>query len=367
MPHYDPPANVPTAHLSHPDQHIPWSQWSEEQTLHIVVPYSNPFRWRTRRELVNDCIRHLRGMANVDLHVVELTYGDRPFEVTGGNPNDVQLRTNCELWHKEQLINQGVARFPFGWRYGGYIDGDFHFTRHDMALEAIHQLQHYDFVQLFSSYADLSGETYGTGHRPLRINNGFAYNYIQSGYQLPQGFVNGGWKVSGADDGYYAAMMAGPPKMGVGATGGAWAWRRSAFDIVGGMLDVCVLGHADWFQTFGLVGEEAPDMHVSGYTKDYIGRIRAWQSNAAKLKKNIGYVDCFATHNFHGAKSRRGYSSRDMILVKHQFDPSTDLRMDWQGIWQLTPDKPALRDDIRRYFISRSEDDLGLYGDAVKS
>jgi hypothetical protein len=375
------------AHLQHPDVQVPWSQWQEEQTLHVVIPYSNCFRWRTRRELVNDCIHHLRGMANVDLHVVELAYGDRPFEVTGGHPSDVQLRTSSELWHKEQLINIGVAHFPANWKYGAYVDGDFHFTRHDLAIEAIHQMQHYDFVQLFSSYADLTGETYGTGHRPLRVNNGFAYNYIQNGYRLPDGYESGGWKQAATGTGYdaggytltYHDLMngsvaqastrtsSGGPGVGatgVGATGGAWAFRRSAFNTVGGMLDVCALGHGDWFMTFGLVGETAPDMHVNGYTADYLGAIGAWQRNAAKLHKNVGYVDCFATHHFHGAKSRRGYSSRDIILVKNQYSPTTDLQKDWQGVYTLSGNKPALRDDIRRYFISRTEDDPGLYGDA---
>ena len=80
------------------------------------------------------------------------------------------------------------------------------------------------------------------------------------------------------------------------------------------------------------------------------------------LKKNIGYVDCHAIHHFHGSKSKRAYSSRDLILVRNKFAPTTDLKPDWQGIYQLTPDKPALRDDIRRYFISRTEDDPNLYG-----
>ncbi len=52
---------MPVEHpRQHPDQHQPWADWSEEQTLHVAVCYSNPFRWRTRRELANDCIRHLR-------------------------------------------------------------------------------------------------------------------------------------------------------------------------------------------------------------------------------------------------------------------------------------------------------------------
>jgi len=159
---------------------------------------------------------------------------------------------------------------------------------------------------------------------------------------------------------YAASLKAGRPR-GVGATGGAWAFRRSGFDTVGGLLDECILGHGDWFMSFGLVGEDAPDMHVDGYSADYRSKIGAWQRNAARLKKNIGYVDCFAIHHFHGSKVRRGYSTRDVILAKHQFAPTTDLRRDWQGIYQLTPDKPGLRDDIRQYFISRSEDNPELH------
>lgn len=296
------------------------------------------------------------------LHFGELAYGDRPFEVTASGPGDVMLRTGHELFHKENILNRVISTFPPNWKYGAWVDADFHFTRHDWALEAIHQLQHYDFVQLFSSYADLSGETYGTGHQPMRVTPSFAYNYVQSGYSLPPGYSNGGWRTPGGpvNDEYYGGADS-LRRGGVGATGGAWAFRRSAFDAVGGLLDKCILGHGDWFMAFGLVGEEAPDMHIDGYTEDYRNSILGWQRNAARLKKNIGYIDCFATHSFHGSKVRRAYSSRDTILVKHKFAPTTDLRPDWQGIYQLTPEKPALRDAIRAYFISRNEDDPNLY------
>ena len=52
---------------------------------------------------------------NVALHVAELAYGERPFEVTGDDPGDVQLRTVPELWHKENILNVAVQRFPAGW------------------------------------------------------------------------------------------------------------------------------------------------------------------------------------------------------------------------------------------------------------
>jgi hypothetical protein len=347
--------------LKHPDVHQPWSQWSEEQTLHVATAYSNPFRWRTRRELANDFRRHMESSPNVALHLGELAYGDRPHEVASAqNALDVPLRTWHELFHKENILNRVIQSFPPDWKYGAWIDADFHFTRHDWALEAIHQLQHYDFVQLFSAYSDLSGETYGSGHLPIRATPSFAYNYIQSGYRLPDGFANGGWRKSGVDLGYYYGGAPGRPR-GVGATGGAWAFRRSAFDTVGGLLDKCILGHGDWFFAFGLVGEEAPDMHIDGYSDDYRNAILSWQKNAARIKKNIGYVDCFAVHHFHGSKLRRGYASRDLILVKHKFAPSLHLKADWQGIYQLNTDNPALRDAVRAYFISRNEDDPNLY------
>src|SRR5271169_472990 len=205
-----------TMMLLHPDVHEPWRRWSEEATLHVACAYSNPLRWRTRRVLMNDFRQHMASSPNVALHAGELAYGDRPFEVTGAHLDDVQLRTSDELWHKENLLNAVIQRFPSDWKYGAWIDADFHMTRRDWALEAIHQLQHFDFVQLFSTYSDLSAE-----QRPYRVMPGFAWCSLhgragKGGSSYPYGY------------GY------GSP----GATGGAWAFRRSAFDAVGGLLDV---------------------------------------------------------------------------------------------------------------------------------
>jgi hypothetical protein len=155
----------------HPDVHLPWQNWSNEATLHVACAYSNPLRWRTRRVLMNDFRQHMASSPNVVLHAGELAYGERPFEVTGLDPGDVQLRTSDELWHKENLLNAVIKRFPADWKYGAWIDADFHMTRRDWALEAIHQLQHFDFVQLFSSYSDITVQ-----HRPYRLMPSFAWS-----------------------------------------------------------------------------------------------------------------------------------------------------------------------------------------------
>lgn len=335
----------------HPDVHAPWQAWSGEQTLHVAAAYSNPVRWARRRILMNDFRQHMEASANVVLHVGELAYGARPFEVTGNDPNDVQLRTSHELWHKENILNLVVQRFPSGWQYGAVIDGDFHMARRDWALEAIHQLQHYDFVQLFSSYTDLSAE-----HRPFRMMPGFAFSYLRGRSQPDYRATLRA--AAAASYGYYGAARAGAKTPGwlVGATGGAWAFRRSAFDAVGGMLDTCILGSGDWHMAFGLVGAVDAAAEVKWCSKPYIDAVLRWQARAAALKQNIGYVENHAIHYFHGSKVSRSYGSRWRILLDNNFDPRTDISRDWQGVYQLTGNKPRLRDQIRAYFRDRNED-----------
>jgi hypothetical protein len=342
--------------------------------------------------------RHISTLPNIVLHVGELAYGDRPWEVTGVDPLtiapnpttgpvpthdgyhnlqygqtsavqppaglfhelDVQLRTQCEMWHKENILNLVIKSFPPNWKYGAWIDGDFHFTRHDLGLEAIHLLQHYDFVQLFSSYADLS-----TTHTPWRMQRSFAWNYLhqeefrdvllgRSKNRIDMQY--GGREVPKELKGVFPFGF--PP----GATGGAWAFRRSALDKVGRLLDHCILGSADWHMAFGLVQATNVAAEMKRCTKPYIQHVLAWQERAAKLPNGIGCVDCHAIHHFHGSKKQRGYGERWSILQKHEFDPVRDLSRDWQGVWQFNGNKPELRDDIRRYFLSRNEDNPNLMG-----
>lgn len=349
-----------SVHLHHPDVHVASSRWSEDQTLHVAACYSNPFRWRTRRELANDFRRHMGGLPNVELHLIELAYGERPFDIANPElyPADIALRTSAELFHKENILNLAIQRFPPGWKYGAIVDADFHFTRHDIALETIHQLQHYDWVQMFSSYLNVSGETSpGKGHRPIGSpTNGFAYGYVNNGSRLPPGY-DGGWA-----EPYPTSGSAMP---WIGSPGGAWAFRRESFDAVGGLIDRCILGSGDWYMAFGLSGSVA-DVNVErrlgkraeAYRSEYFEYIKAWQTRAAaEIQGNIGYVDSFALHHYHGPLQARGYATRDDILIENAYSPIHDVHPDRQGVLQLyNRAKPELRKAIRRYFLERSED-----------
>lgn len=322
--------------------------WSEEQTLHVAAVVSNPQRWGTRLKLAHDFRRHMRASPNVRLHFIEMAYGDRPHELVRPHlhPDDHALRSVHEIFHKENLSNLAVQTFPDGWRYGAIIDADFSFCRWDWALATIHELQHYDWVQPFSTYQNLSGNLPGRAFQPVGdIGRSFAYTWHQNDHDLPPG-----WRQAEP----YAR------RRGVGAPGGAWAFTRKAWDESGGLLDRCVLGSGDWFMAFGLVGERAPDKRYDGYSDAYVHYLDAALERYSACRKNIGYVDCHAFHGFHGAMRNRAYGSRDEILIANSFDPYKDVYPDWRGVLQVSPRKPELRDAIRRYFRERNEDDPAL-------
>ena len=134
------------------------------------------------------------------------------------------------------------------------------------------------------------------------------------------------------------------------------------------MLDTCILGSADWHQAFGLVQATNVAAEMKRCTGSYVDTVLNWQARAAKLNRiegrsPMGCIDNFATHAFHGSKSLRAYGERWALLQKWDFNPTSDIARDYQGLWRWTGNKPGLRDDVARYFIERSEDGPLLLGE----
>lgn len=299
--------------------------------LYVITSVFNPNRYQSRYRLYHGFEKHCEDSGAI-LYTVEAALRDRHHEVTRPNfERHVQLRTESEIWFKENLQNVGISWLPEDWEYVAFVDADFLFTRPDWATETVHMLQHYDAVQMFSH---MTYETYD--HRSHGTLNGFAYLHCHQA-TIPKQY---GHK---------------------GAVGGAWAFRRSALEKVGGLLDCCILGSADWHMSFALAMRDDvhPDMNLRD-APGYVAAIRRWQEEAAGLRGNIGYVDGHVIHHWHGPMAKRGYSWRASILTGNNFDPLTDLKYDWQGVLQLNKNKPKLRDEIRAYFRQRHEDSIDL-------
>lgn len=321
--------------------------------LYVVTPVFNATRYRARWKLYQEFAKQIQD-AGAILYTVELAFGDREFVVTeAGNPRHIQLRTQHELWFKENMVNLGISRLPPDWQYVAWIDADICFARPDWVRETIQKLQHHHIVQLFSEAQDLSPE-----FEPFMRHKGFAYCYAHDEE-----------KPASIGDPYGPATNT--PRLLTGwHPGFAWAIHREAFDNLGGLFDQAILGSADNHMAKALIGDGLSSLHPAT-SQGYKNAVSAWQERALHyIRKDIGYVPGLILHYWHGRKKDRRYWDRWKILTETQFDPFIDLKRDWQSIWQLQDHQDdrslLLRDKIRSYFRSRNEDSIDLDPNEVR-
>ena len=312
--------------------------------FYIIAVMTNPERFQTRPKLFRDFMQRM-DKYGANLYVVEGTFGDREFEVTDPtNPRHIQVRTDSEIWLKENLINVGITRLPSTWKYVAWIDGDIDFVRPDWQLETIHELQHHPVVQLFEDAIDL-----GPDHQIIATHKSFASCYKKN---LP--YKRG---KEGEDLGYYYYGKAGSGSHW--HPGYAWAATREAINTFGGLLDMAILGAGDHHMACSLIGQGKASC-PKGIHPNYKKYVLAWEERALRLHKNIGYIKGTIYHYWHGKKRDRRYKDRWTILISNNFNPSQDIHKDWQGVWSLYPGHDKMRDEIRIYFQSRNEDSIDL-------
>lgn len=331
--------------IQHP--HRPAADLSQFWVITII---SNPIRYQRRYELYWR-FKEMCEAAGVKLVTVEQAFGERPFMVTRpDDPYNLQIRTVEELWHKENMINLGVkhacAIAPGKVREVAWVDADCRPTRmpKDWFEDTWHQLQHYEFVQMWENMIDLD-----YNYNPIgQAQPGFMSNYIKYGTPTPEQFH------AIQDAAYYGGTIFGRPGL-------AWAANLSAYSQVGGLIDFSILGAGDWYMAHGLVG--SMERTLSGF-KDtrYAEKLLEWQVKSERwIKRDVGFVPGTVYHDFHGKKVNRAYGTRGKILSENGYNPDTDIKVDGQGLLQLETYEPRqirLRDGIRGYFRARNEDEI---------
>jgi hypothetical protein len=314
--------------------------------FYVVAVCSNPVRYQRRWQLYKQFEKHMNDVG-AKLLVVEQAFGKRQFQLTErDNLWHLQLRTDQELWHKENMINIGIqylCQIDPDWQYVAWIDADIQFQRPDIIMETVQQLQHYHWVQMFSHAIDL-----GPNGEINNMHKGFMYQYHNNDNCSPQGSGYGG---------YYSN------KKDFWHPGWAWAARRSAIDRVP-LLDKAILGSADHHMAMALIGQ-VQRSYPNGVTKEYKQYINNWQDMVTcHFKRNVGYVPGTISHFWHGKKKDRKYVERWDVLIENKYNPYTDIMHDAQGLYRLNVHNGEkyikLRDDIRRYFRNRNEDSIDL-------
>jgi hypothetical protein len=265
---------------------------------------------------------------HIRLYIVELAYGDQQFYVTSPtNKRHLQLRADIPLWHKENMINIGIRTLlPKNWKAVAWIDADIEFENTTWAIDTLKILNgSRDIVQPFSHCIDMDKHM-----NALNIFPSFGFQYAT---HRPHGLAG----------------------INMWHPGFAWACTRHAYEQMGGLYDVSILGSGDHIMSLALVGHSHESLNEDIHP-DY----KVTAENFQKRVKGqiIGYVPGVIRHHFHGSKMNRQYEHRWRILVRYQYSPIKHCMYRRDGLLVPTADcPPELLDEIYQYFQARDEDE----------
>jgi hypothetical protein len=321
--------------------------------LYVVSAYFDPLDTPYRKPLFERFTAWISRFP-VILIVVELAYGNRPFQVTqNGNPHHVQLRagSGSEFFIKGALINRGFVRvgeLDRSWSQGCWFDGDIQFLRSDWVEQIQKELDRYKVLQPWSNAIDLGPNwevvTNEWGH-DVDKSFGAAFQDGDGMFQdpnLPQeAYGRGDWRAH---------------------AGFAWAGRRETLDAIGGMIDWMPTGNEDFMMAMGFSGklrafvakEEADKKRK--FTAGYKQKLLAFADLCDRyVNLDLGYVPGTVVHWWHGRKTDRGYLTRVKINDDSFFDPQLHLVYDHQRLPMIRENQTTLRAHLRRWLRSRNE------------
>lgn len=338
------------------------------EPLYAIVPYFNPWRWKTREKHTTRALKHFhdsgatiifveiafnrRDFAFADLGL-DGTYADCGIHDKRYRHRHLQFRTKDELWLKENAINVGIGAAPYDAQNFCWLDSDIHFLRPNWVGECTHKLQHYKFLQMFSHARDLAPD-YELLPEDYPHADGISW---MEGYR--RGILPDRGTLAAGD--YYGAraMIGGKPAQRVWP-GLAWAATREGLEDVGGLLDIAVWGGGDWHMAHALIERKQNLMHP-GLSRNYQAAVWEWFNKCKRdIRRNVGCMTGTVVHHWHGRKTERGYAEKHRLLAQYGFDPVRHLKRDAQGLWQLHDDGSAayvqLRDTMREIAFDRNED-----------
>jgi len=155
----------------------------------------------------------------------------------------------------------------------------------------------------------------------------------------------------------YVASPTKAPKT-YGHPGFAWAATRNAIQVLGGLIDYCIVGSADTLMAYALIGELDQTTIPIKELPEYYELLSKWQETAvSNLRKKVHYVKGLLVHFWHGTRQSRDYFNRNFLLVKHKYNPHKDVHFGKDGLLCIKMKDTPLEKDLKEYFDNRKEDE----------
>jgi hypothetical protein len=311
----------------HPETQ-PAERYHRCDELWIITCYFNSGNFQTRRENYDRFAHPIRA-CGLNLLTVECAFGDADFALPA-RPDTVRVRSRDVMWQKERLINLALASLPASVRKIAWLDCDVLFSNPGWAIQTAALLDEVPIVQTFKTAIRLP--RFHTSYQGLgEVWNGFAWvGEVVSDFAKKYGQH--------------------------GHTGFGWAASRDLLDRHG-LYDACVSGSGDHFMAHAMRGDLLMDCEEFPTSPNLREHFRRWaEPFYADVSGRIRSTPGTVLHLWHGDTKDRQYGDRHEELIRLNFDPAADLRLNSDGLWEWSGDKPRLRRWMNDYFGNRKED-----------
>ncbi len=317
-----------------------------EDKLNVICVISNPCNYKRRIILAKIFIEHMLKTKNVNLFVVECIYPklNQTYQITdSNNPNHLQLTADTILWTKENMINVAVAKLlPSDYKAFAFLDADLHFMNTNWADDTLKALNSCDILQPFENgynlnkfnkidNTSLNKKNYSICYLWLNTNN--KNNMMLKNKDLenikPE-FCHPGW---------------------------GWAITRTAYEKIGGIYDLGIIGGGDAILANSIMCKNYMKLKspFNRCSIPFLKSLYDYQIKCYGLK--VGYISGTVHHYYHGSLENRKYTNRWDILVFNNFNPYLFLTKNESGMYKATKYFPdSLENEIIKYFKERNED-----------
>jgi hypothetical protein len=307
-------------------------------SLYCISAYFNPFALISRYE--NFCVFYQRMMQHgANVLFAEQALHKRGFqlsEIVNKEQLPVQVISEHILWQKENLLNLLLDHLPDDCDKVCWIDSDVLFQTDDWQIKICDALQSYRVVQGYSFAAMLP--------KGVEFVDGIDIN------SFPVRF----------DDcsqvyGYMCGQFSEGIKQGNGHPGLVWAARRDVLEEMR-FYNESIMGGADLLMARATTYHQYSSDLCEGLSRFQLSSYFQWaQKWCDEVGFSVGYAPNVLYHLFHGKIANRGHTARLKTLKDIDYDPKLDLKMEENGLWNVTPEGERLLAPISSYFSSRQE------------
>lgn len=304
---------------------------NNNKKLGVVCCYFNPCNYLSKFLNYTEFIYNIN---KFDIHLITVeSYNDNSlYRINEISDNTISVYSDDVYWQKEGLLNIGIQKLlDLNYEYIAWIDADVKFLTENWPENTIENLTKYKVVQLFKqAYKESENKEYiySRSIASNLKNKSVTDNINQLIYR--QGELGYGY-------GYHADIL-----------------KTSL------LYDMAIVGAGDFLNLIGLMycpylRKTIPhDRFFSGCNSKFVENFLEWSRISACVDK-IGYCDSDILVKYHGSQINKRYINRERILKNHKFCPDKDLAKEPSGLYKIL--NPKLGEDIKKYFVSRLEDD----------